>query len=248
MPVEDMQCMKRYDWILFDADDTLFHFDAYRGLRQMFAGFGVGFAEPDYQAYGELNKPLWVDYQEGRINAQQLQEQRFSVWAERLQVSARQLNSAFLAAMADICQPIEGAVGLLDALKGRARLGIITNGFTELQQVRLERTGLRAHFDVLVISEQVGYAKPHAAIFAHALALMGNPDRERVLMVGDNADSDMLGGINAGFDTCWFNAHGRDAPAGIAPSYQVASLLELQELLQRAWSLDAPTEPCMLAR
>ena len=123
-----MQCLKRYDWIMFDADDTLFHFDAYRGLRQMFAGFGVGFAEPDYQAYGELNKPLWVDYQAGRINAQQLQEQRFSVWAERLQVPARQLNSAFLAAMADICQPLEGAVGLL--------VGKFAQGLLYLQHIR----------------------------------------------------------------------------------------------------------------
>lgn len=232
--------MKPYEWILFDADDTLFHFDAYAGLRNMFAGFDVDFSDTDYQAYGELNKPLWVDYQEGRISAQQLQHRRFAQWSERLRVSPGQLNSAFLSAIADISRPLDGAVDLLEAIKGRARLGIITNGFTELQQVRLERTGLRPHFEVLVISEQVGYAKPHTAIFDHALALMGHPARERVLMVGDNPDSDILGGINAGFDTCWFNVSGREAPAGIAPHYQVASLVELSELLQGAWISGAP--------
>jgi 5'-nucleotidase len=226
--------MKPYEWILFDADDTLFHFDAYSGLRNMFAGHGVDFSADDYQSYNELNKPLWVDYQDGRISAQQLQQRRFTAWAERLQVPATQLNSAFLAAMADICRPLDGAVELLEMLQGRARLGIITNGFTELQRVRLERTGLRAHFDVLVISEEVGFAKPHAGIFDHAHALMGQPERGRVLMVGDKAETDILGGIHAGFDTCWYNPAGLPAPEGIAPHYQVDSHAQLQRLLQKA--------------
>jgi 5'-nucleotidase len=229
--------MKPYEWILFDADDTLFHFDAYGGLRNMFAGYGVDFGEGDYRSYTELNKPLWVDYQDGRISAQQLQQQRFVVWAERLQVPAAQLNSAFLSAMADICAPLDGAVDLLDTLRGRAKLGIITNGFTELQRVRLERTGLRGHFDVLVISEEVGFAKPHLGIFDHAHALMGKPEREGVLMVGDKAETDILGGINAGFETCWFNPAGLPAPEGITPHYQVDSHAQLQRLLKTAWLL-----------
>jgi 5'-nucleotidase len=229
--------MKPYEWILFDADDTLFHFDAYSGLRNMFAGYGVDFGESDYRSYNELNKPLWVDYQDGRISAQQLQQQRFVVWAERLQVPAAQLNSAFLSAMADICTPLDGAVDLLDTLRGRAKLGIITNGFTELQRVRLERTGLRGHFDVLVISEEVGFAKPHVGIFDHAHALMGKPERGRVLMVGDKAETDILGGINAGFETCWYNPAGLSAPEGIAPHYQVDSHAQLRERLTAAWPL-----------
>ncbi len=224
--------MKPYQWILFDADDTLFHFDAYRGLRNMFAGYGHEFGASDYAAYNELNRPLWVDYQDGRITAQQLQQRRFNAWAERLQVPAARLNSAFLSAMADICAPLDGAVDLLDLLKGRIRLGIITNGFTELQRTRLQRTGLRDHFDVLVISEEVGYAKPHAGIFEHAHALMGAPERARVLMVGDKPETDILGGLNAGFDTCWYNPAGLPAPADIAPHYEVASLAQLRERLQ----------------
>lgn len=78
-------------------------------------------------------------------------------------------------------------------------------GQIKLQQVRLERTGFRNHFDVLIISEQIGVAKPHPDIFEHALSVMGSPARERVLMVGDNPDSDILGGLNAGLQTCWIN-------------------------------------------
>lgn len=122
-------------------------------------------------------------------------------------------------------------VSLLNAIRGNAKIGIITNGFSALQQVRLERTGLRDYFDLLVISEEVGVAKPNKKIFDYALEQAGNPDRSRVLMVGDTAESDILGGINAGLATCWLNAHHREQPEGIAPTWTVSSLHELEQLL-----------------
>ena len=223
--------MKSYEWILFDADETLFEFDALRGLKLMFSRFGVDFSDADFSEYQSVNKPLWVQYQNGEISAAQLQHQRFESWAQRLDETPKTLNSAFLSAMADICQPLNGAADLLNTLRGKVKLGIITNGFTELQQIRLERTGFREHFDVLIISEQVGVAKPHPDIFAHALSTMGNPSRERVLMVGDNPDSDILGGLNAGLHTCWVNTDNKPVPVGITPHYQVSSLPELESLL-----------------
>jgi len=225
--------MKNYQWILFDADETLFHFDSFSGLKLMFSQWDVRFTKANYKTYQNLNKSLWVEYQKGEITAQQLQHRRFQSWADKLQLSPQTLSSAFLAAMAEVCTPLDGAVDLLTSLQGKMQLGIITNGFTDLQQKRLERTGLKDFFDMLVISEQVNIAKPHTGIFDHALNLMGNPARECVLMVGDNPDSDILGGINAGLDTCWLNASNKPVPKGITPHYQVASLFELQNLLLR---------------
>jgi FMN phosphatase YigB (HAD superfamily) len=63
---------------------------------------------------------------------------------------------------------------------------------------------------------------------------MGDPARDRVLMVGDNPESDIQGGINAGLDTCWINADGRAAPADLTPTYEVTSLAELERLLLAA--------------
>jgi 5'-nucleotidase len=228
------ELMNSYDWILFDADETLFHFDAYQGLRLMFSRFDVDFTHEDYLAYQLVNKPLWVDYQNGVITAYDLQIRRFSSWADQLNVSAPELNSAFQMVMAEICAPMAGAVRLLDNLRERARLGIITNGFTEMQRARLERTGLEGHFDLLVISEQVGVAKPHRDIFDHALNLMGEPERERVLMVGDTLESDIVGGINAGLHTCWLNTHDKPLPNTIAPNYHVRTLSELESLLLKS--------------
>lgn len=224
--------MKTYQWILFDADETLFHFDAFSGLQLMFSGLGIEFTQLDYQEYQALNKSLWVDYQNSMINSDQLQHYRFKCWSKRLQISTQDLNQRFMAAMVEICAPQDGAISLLRALKGKVKLGIITNGFIALQQARLERMGLREHFDLLVISEQVGVAKPHPGIFEHAFANMdASVKRECVLMVGDNPESDILGGINAGLDTCWLNADNKPVPEGITPNYQVSTLMELEHLL-----------------
>ena len=220
-----------WDWILFDADETLFTFDAFGGLQRMFLDYSVTFTAEDFQDYQAINKPLWVDYQNGAISALQLQHQRFEGWSERLSVPAGDLNAAFLNAMAEICVPLPGAVSLLNALKDKVKIGIITNGFTALQQIRLERTGLRDYFDLLVISEQVGVAKPDRKIFDYTFEQMGQPPRDRVMMVGDTAESDILGGMNAGIATCWLNAHGRSLPEGIMPTWEVTTLSELERLL-----------------
>ncbi|MEO2280224.1 pyrimidine 5'-nucleotidase [Pseudoalteromonas pernae] len=221
----------RYPWILFDADETLFHFDAFAGLQLLFSKLNIEFTKEDYQEFDRVNKPLWVQYQNNEITAKQLQERRFSSWAERVDIAPSQLNLFFMEAMASICEPLPGAIELLNALRGKARLGIITNGFTELQSARLEKTGLRGTFDWLVISEQVGYAKPHMAVFEHAFELMGNPPKHEILMVGDTLESDIQGGINAGIDTCWLNRLEKTAPEHLRPTIEVKSLCQLRSLL-----------------
>lgn len=232
--------LKDWDWIFFDADDTLFHFDAFAGLQHLFQPYGVAFSPADYDDYQAINKPLWVDYQNGAIGALQLQHQRFEGWAARLNVTAAELNHNFLTAMATICTPLPGAAELLAALHGRVKMGIITNGFTVMQQARLEQTGFSGYFDLLVVSEEVGVAKPSPAIFEAALQQAGTPPKDRVMMVGDNPDSDILGGINAGIATCWLNVEGKPARENITPTWQVSSLSELQQKLLPA----EPACPC----
>ncbi|WP_404342541.1 pyrimidine 5'-nucleotidase [Pseudoalteromonas mariniglutinosa] len=221
----------KYSHVLFDADETLFSFNAFAGLKNMFANYNIDFSEADYAHYQAVNKPLWIAYQNHDISASELQVTRFSEWAKRLGVPAQRLNDAFLAAMAEICLPLPGAVELLNKLKPHAKLGIITNGFTQLQARRLEHTGLKDMFDWLVISEQVGVAKPAAEIFQHTFALMGNPAKEHILMVGDTAASDILGGQNVGIDTCWLQHPGALLPDGIKPTYHVTQLKQLQRIL-----------------
>lgn len=222
----------KYQWILFDADETLFHFDAFSGLQRMFAGYGVEFDKEAFIEYQLVNKPLWVEYQNNEITAQQLQEIRFESWAKKVGVTPKAMNSAFMMAMAEICQPLDGARDLLDTLlANNVKMGIITNGFTELQKIRLDRTEFSHYFELIVISEQVGIAKPDKRIFEYTFSMMGEVDLEKVLMVGDNPDSDVLGGMNVGIDTCWLNVARNPCPEGIKPTYDVASLFELKTTL-----------------
>jgi putative hydrolase of the HAD superfamily/5'-nucleotidase len=221
----------KYNYVLFDADETLFRFDILSGMKHMFKNYGVDFSQSDYEHYQKTNKQLWVDYQNAEISAEYLQVTRFNEWSAKLNVPAKTLNDDFLDAMAEICEPLPGAIELLNSLKPHAKLGIITNGFARLQTIRLERTGLKDMFDWLVISELVGKAKPHPSIFEHTFALMGHPDKSKILMVGDTATSDIVGGNNVGIDTCWLQHPHEKLPEGIHPTYTVGSLSQLRSLL-----------------
>ncbi|MCB5160338.1 pyrimidine 5'-nucleotidase [Marinomonas algarum] len=217
----------KYQWVLFDADETLFHFDNYAGLKRMFSHHGVEFAETEFHEYQTLNKSLWVAYQNDEITAKQLQTQRFQLWSDRLAISTETLNHQFLDAMAEICEPIAGAYELIEYLDRQGIcMGIITNGFEQLQRIRLERTGFLPYFSPVVISELVGVAKPNPIIFEQALSEMGNPDKQKVLMVGDTLASDILGGQNIGIDTCWLGHH-RENETDIVPTWQANTLTEL---------------------
>jgi 5'-nucleotidase len=238
----------QFEWILFDADETLFRFDSFSGLKLMLSRHNVDFTKEDFEDYEAVNKPLWVEYQAGRITPQELQQRRFDHWSKRLGVPSLELNHQYMQAMAEICHPLDGAVELLHFLSGKVKMGIITNGFSELQEARLAKTGLTHFFEFMIISEKFGVAKPDRRIFDHALELAGNPAREKVLMVGDNLGSDILGGLNADLQTCWFNPQNKSLPSVAAdaargdaaaepvkyktviqPHYTMTSLLEIKQ-------------------
>ncbi|MEP0071098.1 MAG: pyrimidine 5'-nucleotidase [Marinomonas sp.] len=222
-----------YQWVLFDADETLFHFDNFSGLQAMFLKYDITFTQADFESYQSINKPLWVKYQNQEITADQLQTQRFEHWSQKLGVSANTLNNEFLDSMAEICQPLEGALELVQYLDSQdIKMGIITNGFAKLQQIRLERTHFKPYFSLLVISELVGVAKPHRNIFQYAHEKMGLPVKSNVLMVGDTLESDILGGNNFGFDTCWLNAHNKEQDEKIQPNLEVSCLGDLLRQLK----------------
>jgi 5'-nucleotidase len=223
--------VKKYEWVLFDADETLLRFDSSGALKNMFTHFNVTLTTKDFDDYEILNKSLWTAYQNGQLSAQALQIQRFANWGKKLNIDPMTLNDAFLEEVTKISAPLDGATQLLNAINGKIKLGIITNGFVQSFYVRMERAALKHHFDFFIISEEVGLAKPHPGIFDHAFERMGNPARENVLMVGDSLESDILGGKNAGIDTCWLNPYKKIAPDHITPHLEIASLTDLENLL-----------------
>lgn len=223
--------MKKYHWVLFDADETLFDFDTFRGLRHLFSQHNFEFTQADFDDYQMLNVPLWEGYQSGKFTIEEVKTKRFVEWEKRTGIPAIDLNSQFMNSMAETCALLPGAQELLDTLKDKCKVGIVTNGLKALQYVRLEKTGVTDHIDLMVISEEVGVPKPNIAIFEHTFEKMKFNQKEHILMVGDNPHTDILGGINAGIDTCWYNWRQHPEVEGITPTYQVDCLHKLKAIL-----------------
>jgi HAD superfamily hydrolase (TIGR01509 family) len=127
-----------------------------------------------------------------------------------------------------VARPHEGAVTALRRLKGRCALGIISNGNTPLELV-----GIEDCFDHKIFAEEVGVAKPDPRIFEIGMALV--PCRpEEFLYVGDSVDLDVMGAMNAGARTVWFNPHGEHYPDGLArPDFEITDLAELPEVVEK---------------
>lgn len=217
----------KYQWILFDADETLFSFYSFDGLKAVLARYGIAFTELDYADFQAVNQPLWVAYQNNEISAETLQRTRFEKLAAQTGQDPLVLNQQLMEEMAWVSKPLVNTVEMLQALHGKAKMGIITNGFKALQQKRLDNTQTGQFFELVAVSEDVGVAKPDPKIFEYAFSLMGEFDRSRVLMVGDTLASDILGAQNVGIDSCWFNPHGKANDTLIQPTYEIRSIIEL---------------------
>lgn len=222
-----------YDWVVFDADETLFTFDTRQGLQSLFGRFKLTFDDQVLGEFKAVNAPLWQGFQNGALSATDIKRKRFLPWEQHFGMPSEDINTEFMHCMAAISETIDGTYPLLNALRGNVKMGIITNGFTELQQARLEKTQTQQYFDFLVVSEEVGIAKPDPAIFHHTRKqyMDDRVPQQRILMVGDNLHSDIVGGINAGWDTCWFNRSGDILSTDIAPTHTITHLDELAALL-----------------
>jgi HAD superfamily hydrolase (TIGR01549 family) len=119
----------------------------------------------------------------------------------------------------------------VEVLARNYRLAILTNGLQVVQRARLARSAIRDHISDIIISEEIGCAKPAKAYFDAAFARLGQPSKREVLMIGDNWVSDIQGAVRYGLDTCWFNPRHQPHPDDSGVTFEVASLRELTERL-----------------
>jgi YjjG family noncanonical pyrimidine nucleotidase len=185
------------------------------------------------QLYQQVNRELWQQYERHEIELVELQVRRFMPWAATAS-SAKQLNRQFLLAIAQYSRPLPGAKTLLKTLKQipDLKIALVSNGFSFMHQHRLRRTGFFKYFDAVVTSEEAGVAKPAPKIFQLSLSKLDVSAKARVLMVGDNLQTDIAGAIRQGFDSCWLRTNAVEDVVDIVPTYQVGTLAELSSLLQ----------------
>ncbi|MBN1858721.1 YjjG family noncanonical pyrimidine nucleotidase [Candidatus Bipolaricaulota bacterium] len=221
----------RYRWIFLDADGTLFDYSAAESgaLAATLAEEGVFARSEHIDAYRAVNAALWRRFERGEVSQATLRTLRFSQFSERfgLELDAVAFGSRYLGHLAQCAELIDGAESVVRFLHGRAGLLLLTNGISEVQRSRLALSPLHGLLDHVVISGEVGAAKPDPRMFDVAFECAGNPTRSSVLMVGDSLSSDIRGGALYGIDTCWFNPMREPNSMELVPTFEIQSLREL---------------------
>lgn len=227
-----------YAWLFFDADGTLFDYNAAESgaLAAALAEEGIASSPEILQAYRAINGALWRRLERGEISQETIRTVRFSQLSVRFELGLDPIDFGmkYLAHLAERADLIEGAERLLRVLRGRIGLLLLTNGIPEVQRSRLARSPLRGLFDHVVISGDVGAAKPDRRIFDVAMRSAGIASPSGVLMVGDSLSSDIEGAVRYGIDSCWFNPAGVPNPTELRPTFEIAALRELPAVLNRA--------------
>ncbi|MFM7005622.1 MAG: YjjG family noncanonical pyrimidine nucleotidase [Flavobacteriales bacterium] len=201
--------------LFFDLDRTLWDFDKNSeiALRQLFIAeelaAQIGGFEHFHKQYVYQNAHLWKLYGKGLIKKDELRFERFRVTLKHFKIKdealVRRLSDAYVQ-----ISPLQTALfpSAIQTLQELAQMGfklhIITNGFQEVQFVKLENCGLRAFFDVVVCSEFVGKNKPDLAIFKYAMNQAG-AKAEKSVMIGDDYHVDIAGALRAGMQAIWFD-------------------------------------------
>lgn len=220
--------MKNYQWLLFDADNTLFDFDRsmQQALQDTLEATGVTFDQSFHATYETINTQCWSDFEHGKISKAELRTWRFSLFFEaiRVELDADQFATEYLYLLSQMTFLIEGADVLLESLHSEFRLGLVTNGLKEVQRPRLAKSGIQDYFEVIVVSDEIGHAKPHAGFFDYAFQEMRQPDKSEVMIIGDNLNADIRGGLEYGIDACWYNPKLAARENGIEPTYEISKL------------------------
>lgn len=224
-----------YRWLLFDADGTLFDYDRAErvALEQALGHIGVSFEPGHLTSYRRINQALWQRVETGDIKPGEVKVRRFELLLEAIGVaqSAAALSASYLECLANCSELVEGAEAVLQALHRKYRIAIVTNGLTVVQRGRLARSVIRHHVSDIIISEEIGAAKPAREFFDTAFARLANPAKREVLMIGDGWSSDIQGAVEYGIDACWYNPGGKPRPADLKIAREIASLRELADWL-----------------
>lgn len=225
-----------FDWLLFDLDETLMDFKSAsnEALKASFIEFDLPQDKATLEIYHEVNSQVWREFEEEKISVNVLISQRMQRFLDRLavdHVASDKLNDFYLDQLARRSKYYPGTEDVLEDLKNRGyQMAIVTNGLTRVQRYRWENTSLSSYFQHLFISQEIGKPKPHAMFFDHVHFRINRPQRHRVLVIGDNPESDIKGARNFGYKSCWIERenHRLEEPKS---DHKIKSLTELHRVL-----------------
>jgi putative hydrolase of the HAD superfamily len=230
--------MRKYKHLFFDLDHTLWDFESNsrETLRELFEVYPIKNAFPSFDTffdiYSPINHQLWEQYRQGLVHKDFLNVERFhkpfrDAGLEDISVATR-FAGDFVKLSPYKTALLPHAIEILEYLRPSYVMHIITNGFREVQFIKLEQSQLRPFFKTIVISEMVGAQKPKKAFFEYAIK-SANARKNESLVIGDNLEADIIGAKNFGLDQVFFNPSG--APHKEPVTHEIQSLSELRNFL-----------------
>lgn len=211
--------MKHIRHLFFDLDHTLWDYDtnARAVLKDIYARYRLSEVlqvtdEVFAATFFKTNDELWYAYHLGKIDKDAIRKERFSkifrICGGRDERLCAEIGAYYLFACPQQPAVMPDALMTLDYLSKRYSLSIITNGFDDVQSIKLRASGLDKFFGQVFTSETIGYKKPAKEIFEHALKVV-NATCSEALMIGDNPHTDILGARNAGITSILYNPTGK---------------------------------------
>lgn len=231
----------KYSVIFMDVDNTILDFDQAEvyALKKTCEKVGHPYSEAVHKIYDESNHRLWELLELGKIDLETLKKRRFEQLIEALKIDFPpvEMSRLYMEYLGEATYEIEGAYEICEILSQKCKLIVVTNGITHVQKSRFASSRLAAFISEFIISEEVGYSKPHPEIFEVAMRQAGITDKSKVLMLGDSLTSDMTGGQSAGIDTCFYNPKGITGKGALEEvqkccTYEISDLREVLELVK----------------
>ena len=205
--------------IFFDLDHTLWDFDrnSFLALKNVFKKFDVQLnTELFIVTYEPINEAYWKLYRDEKISKEQLRRWRLidAFHNFNIQFSLQQIDDMAACYIDELPKNnylLDGAIAILDYLKEKYVLHIITNGFKEVQHIKLKNSGISSYFKTVTSSEEVGLKKPNPVVFKTAIENAG-VFKENALMIGDSFEADILGAQAFGMKTLFYNYRQEKVP------------------------------------
>ena len=224
------------EFLFLDLDDTIldFHKAERLAISRTFRSFGLEPTDQVLERYHVINRQHWERLERGELTRDQVLTGRFQMLFEELGIPAQPqaIAKGYEHNLGLGHYFLPGAKEALDALRGKYRLFLASNGTASVQHSRLTSAGLYPYFEEVFVSQALGANKPSRAFFDACAARIPGYDPRKALMVGDSLTSDILGGINAGMKTCWVCPRGAQGRPDIVPDYRIEALSQLPELLK----------------
>ena len=223
--------------LLLDLDDTLLDFKRAEAIaiRDAFVELGIEPSDENVALYSKINRSCWAKLELGEYTREEVLHNRFDMLFSHLGIKgdSHEAQRIYEHNLSKGAFYIPGAKELLEALQGKYRLYLATNGIVNVQTPRIEASGIGKYVIDIFVSEKIGYNKPDKRFFDAVFEKIDGFQLDETVIIGDGLASDIKGGINAGIKTIYFNPKRLENTTDIIPNYEINSLDELTSLLEK---------------